>query len=92
MMSGGGQGNGSSQLRKSSLHKMSDRIRARAIRRCGELIKEFEFKQGARTDFIPKATRSSIARDAGLSEGQKKPSRIYACYQCNPSTDKISHT
>jgi len=35
------------------MEKMAMRIRARAIRRCGELLKEVETKQGARTDLEP---------------------------------------
>jgi len=54
------------------------RIRARAIKRCGELLKEIEKKQGVRTDklgsaSVPKLeTRKSTAAEAGMSERQAK--------------------
>lgn len=60
-----------------SLLKMATRVRARAIRRCGELLKEIEPAQGARTDIQPsngngtKLTRNQAAKDAGLSKRQK---------------------
>jgi hypothetical protein len=58
---------------------MATRIQARAIRRCGELLKEIETMQGKRTDLepvegdLPKSTtRKSAAEEAGLSEWQQK--------------------
>jgi len=53
------------------------RIRARAIRRCGELLKEIEKKQGANQNIgsgsVPKVeTRKSTAAEAGMSERQAK--------------------
>lgn len=60
-----------------SLRKYADRIQARAIRRCGELLKQVEPAQGARTDIEPctgadtKLTRGRAATDAGLSKRQK---------------------
>lgn len=55
---------------------MADRIQARAIRRCGKLLKQIESSQGARTDKLPdgddtKLTRTQAAAAAGLSERQK---------------------
>jgi hypothetical protein len=55
---------------------MADRIQARAIRRCGELLKQVESGQGARTDKLHdatdmKLTRTEAANQAGLSERQK---------------------
>jgi hypothetical protein len=47
---------------------------ARAIRRCGELLKQIPNGQGIRTDLeLPTGTvtRSQAAADAGLSERQK---------------------
>ncbi len=55
-----------------SLRKMADRIQARAIRRCGELLKQVEPAQGARTDLGSPPTRSQAATEAGLSERQRK--------------------
>jgi hypothetical protein len=58
-----------------SLRKMADRIQARAIRRCGELLKQFdgrgrpeENKEGTRPDY----SQAHAARDAGLSAHQQK--------------------
>ena len=56
---------------------MSKRIRARAMRRCGELLKMFDGK-GKRTDLEPmdgtdhKLTKKDIGNGAGLSEWQIK--------------------
>ncbi len=41
------------QANDDTLHKMAVRIQARAIRRCGELLKQHEPKSGARTDLGP---------------------------------------
>ena len=58
------------------LRKMADRIQARAIRRCGELLKQVGNDDGGRpkenhdgADIV--FTRSSAAREAGMSERQK---------------------
>ena len=56
---------------------MADRIQARAIRRCGELYKQLESQQGARTDklrdgTLPKLPKTEAAAQAGLSERQRK--------------------
>jgi hypothetical protein len=59
-----------------SLRKLADRIQTRAVRRCGELLKQIPSAQGERTDVEPregdrpKLTRTEAA-DAGLSERQK---------------------
>jgi len=63
------------QANDESLYKMAVRIKARAIRRAGELLKQIEAKQGARTDIEPRiagGTRSQAAREAGLSKRQKE--------------------
>lgn len=62
------------QAQDTTLEKMAVRIKARAIRRCGELLKQVEPKPGARTDRRPRRdtpTRSQVAHDAGLSPDQK---------------------
>lgn len=57
------------------LEKMAARIRARAMRRAGELLKQIEPGQGARDgkrgigDHTP--LRESVARDAGMSKHQQ---------------------
>lgn len=53
--------------------KMATRIKGRAIRRAGELLKQIEAKHGARTDIQPSAgahTRSEVANAAGMSKHQ----------------------
>ncbi len=60
------------QANDDTLHKMAVRIQARAIRRCGELLKQHEPKSGARTDLGPVPTRGLAAKEAGLSERQAK--------------------
>lgn len=60
------------------LRKMADRIQARAIRKCGELLREIPAEPGKRTDLEPHtgthmrlSPRDQIAQDAGLSKNQK---------------------
>lgn len=58
------------------LRKMADRIQARAIRRCGELLGEIPDTNRGRPKLIPDGTdrnitRTEAATDAGLSERQK---------------------
>lgn len=60
------------QAKDDSLRVMAIRIQARAERRAGELLKQIEPAQGARTDLGRAPTRSEAAREAGLSEHQKK--------------------
>jgi hypothetical protein len=66
------------QSKDQTLRQMADRIQARAIRRCGELLLQIRASQGERTDIelgggaLPKLTRTGAARDAGLSEHQYK--------------------
>lgn len=66
------------------------RVRARAIRRCGELIAEVQAARGRRTDLeflepaLPILTRSQFADDAGLSEHERKTAlRIAAVPETN---------
>jgi len=64
------------QAQDDELHKMAARIQGRAIRRVGELLQELEPKRGANQNIRggtpPKVTRTSAARDAGLSDDQRK--------------------
>lgn len=65
------------QSKDETLQKMAERIRARAIRRCGELLRQIEPAQGANQNIQdgadPKVlTRTEAATQAGLSERQKK--------------------
>ncbi len=65
-----------------SLRQMCDRIQARAIRRCGELLREIspnkggrpseETRAGARPGLVEARTRKKAADDAGLSSHQAK--------------------
>lgn len=65
------------QSKDESLFKAAARIQARAIRRCGELLKEFEANHGGRssketsTDADTSLTRKQTAENAGLSKLQK---------------------
>jgi hypothetical protein len=59
------------------LRKMADRIQARAIKRCGDLLREIEAGHGARdgkreAGSLRPLNRTQAAKDAGLSEHQQK--------------------
>ena len=65
------------QANDDALRIMCDRIQARAIRRCGELLREIRQGQGARDGKRqdgddPPLTRTQAATNAGLSERQRK--------------------
>ena len=66
------------QAKDDQLRKMAERIQARAIRRCGELLKQIEpasqaqLKQNRRDGPVPSVTRTEAAKEAGLSERQQK--------------------
>lgn len=66
------------QSRNKEMEKDCMRIRARAIRRCGELLKQIEpagknhLKQYRQDGTDPTVTRTQAAADAGLSERQRK--------------------
>ena len=73
------------QAKDESLRKMADRIQARAIRRCGELLKQIEPSKGgdaslfiARDGADPSVTRKLAAEQAGLSERQRKTALLVA--------------
>ncbi len=55
---------------------MADRIQARAVKQCGRLLKEIEKAHGANQNIgegdCPKVTRTQAARDAGMSDHQRK--------------------
>ena len=63
------------QSKDETLHKYADRIKARAITRCGELLKAIQpasgmhMKEAGAHQF---QTREQAATDAGLSEHQRK--------------------
>ncbi len=60
------------QAKDDTLRKMADRIQARAIRRCGELLKQVKPSVGGQPTHRGGSTsRSKAARDAGLSKDQK---------------------
>lgn len=67
------------QAKDDSMRKMAERIQARAIRRCGELLKQVEPATGGQPyqarstqDAVVPSSRSGIATAAGLSERQRK--------------------
>ncbi len=59
-----------------TLENLAVKIRARAVRRCGELLREIEPKRGANQNIgaggDPKVTRKRAATNAGMSERQRK--------------------
>lgn len=63
------------QSKDESLRSMAERIQARAVRRCGELLKQVPSGQGSRNQHgelrAGGVTRQKAARDSGLSERQK---------------------
>ncbi|MFZ1494378.1 MAG: hypothetical protein WAU60_13335 [Candidatus Competibacter denitrificans] len=64
------------QSKDDSLRKMADRIQARAIRRCGELLKQIEagknrFDERRHDGSDTPINRTEAAAQAGLSERQK---------------------
>ena len=64
------------QAKDDQLRNLAKRIQARAIRRCGELLKQVEpaknqHDANARDGTVP-STRTQAATDAGLSERQRK--------------------
>jgi hypothetical protein len=65
------------QAKDESLRKHADRIQARAIRRCGELLQQLPADKGGRPpetrgDAPPSLTRTQAAVDAGLSRDQRR--------------------
>lgn len=67
------------QIKDDELEANARRIKARAIRRCGELLRDIEAANGANQNIgeggHPKVrTRTDAARDAGLSDWQRKQS------------------
>lgn len=65
------------QSQDDQLERMAQRIRARAIRRAGELLKQIEPRQGANQnikagDHPNVLTRTDAAREAGMSPHQAK--------------------
>ena len=63
-------------LRQKGIRSLARRIGRRAIRRCGELLREIEPANGANQNIgdggAPKVTRTGTAVKAGLSERQQK--------------------
>lgn len=70
------------QSKDDRLRKMAIRIQARAIRRCGELLREIESGQGTRTDklhdgAVTKSTRLVRAHDQRSTESQNRGTPRY---------------
>ena len=63
------------QAKDLSLRVMAERIHARAVRRCGELLRQVPSGQGSKNQYGEvrdgTVTRRGAAREAGLSERQK---------------------
>lgn len=65
------------QAKDDTMRKMADRIQARAIRRCGELLRQVPPANGSNQnirdgDDLKVPTRQQVATDAGMSERQRK--------------------
>ncbi len=62
------------QANDDELHTFATRIKARAIRRCGELLQQIEPATGAhlKREVTLPLSRTQAATDAGLSEHQRK--------------------
>jgi len=63
------------QANDETLHRYADRIKARAIRRCGQLVKQIEPKHTGRPKNgrgAPPNSRAATAKAAGLSRDQAK--------------------
>jgi hypothetical protein len=65
------------QAKDETLQRYAERIKARAITRCGELLKAIQPNPGGRPPntregALPSLTREQAAEDAGLSEHQRK--------------------
>lgn len=55
-----------------TLRKLADRIQARAVRRCGELLKQFDGStRNKGNDGAVKTSKKQVAAKAGLSERQR---------------------
>ncbi len=60
------------QSEDESLHKLATRIRSRAIRRCGELLQQFDGRgEHRRTDGGDSSSQRQAAAAAGMSERQQ---------------------
>jgi|SRR4029453_3692686 hypothetical protein len=77
------------QAKDRSLRTMAERIQARAIQRCGQLLQAIQPARGANQNISrgapTKVTRTSAARDAGLSTDQK----VQALRVANVPTDEF---
>ena len=54
-----------------NLRKLADRIQARAVRRAGELLKQLDARGDHMKNDGADISRSSAARDAGMSDRQR---------------------
>ncbi len=59
------------QAGDNAMHKMADRIQARAVQKCGELMKAIEPAKTHHACGDAPTSRSKAAKDAGLSRDQK---------------------
>lgn len=69
-----------------SLRRLADRIQARAVRRCGELLKQYDARgDHRRNDGTVISSQRQAATDAGMSERQ----RVTAVRVANVPADKF---
>jgi hypothetical protein len=78
------------------LQKMAIRIQARATRRCGELLAQVPpgngTNQNIKGDAPPKVTRESAAREAGLSDDQRKTALRVAAVPAENFEEQVEST
>jgi hypothetical protein len=63
------------QSEDDEMRKMADRIQARAVKRCGALLQEIKPSPGRQKESggtLPRFSRTQAARDAGMSDDQRK--------------------
>lgn len=83
------------QAKDETLRKRADRIQARAIRRCGELLRMVPTQVGGdrrsdqRAVDLPMVNRTQAASDAGLSEHQRKTALRVAAVPDREFVDQV---
>lgn len=78
------------QAKDDKLRKMAMRIQARAIRRCGELLKAFDGRGGDRTKSNGGGTSAPSQRDAAEEAGLSKRQQVTAVNVANVSDEDFN--
>lgn len=77
------------QSKDDSLRKMAERIKARAIRRAGELLKQIEKSNKHQNAGDRKLTRSGAATEAGMSPHQQRTAQEVASVPESEFTEMV---